>query len=114
MKTKLGIAILIIFASLYLALLGLILGWLSQFVWYPFWVKSVGVSLSAIAVAAGLFLWSDERDERQWAAEVSWALARPFVLYLSAIGCCLYALGCVVVAPFLVSSLVLSERFGKT
>ncbi|MCT7984975.1 hypothetical protein NG796_17015 [Laspinema sp. A4] len=99
-----GGLIVAVFLSFYLFLLRLILVWLAQFAGYPFFLNLALVSLVVVILAGGLFCWADDLDERKRVADIAVLFARPFVFYLGAVGCCLYAIawvvGAVLLLPF--------------
>jgi hypothetical protein len=91
MKILAGWAIFWTFLGLYLLAIRLILIWLAQFPTYPILLNLALVSLVVVILAGLIFCWADELDERRWVADVALLFARPFVFYLGAVGCCLYA-----------------------
>lgn len=104
MKILAGWAIFWAFLSLYLLAIRFILIWLAQFSAYPILLNSALVSLVVVILAGGLFCWADDLDERRWMADIALVFARPFVFYLGALACCLYAVafvvGAILLLPF--------------
>jgi hypothetical protein len=87
----------------YVVVLHFLLNWLSQFPWYPFVFNSALFSLGAVLVGGMILGWAEERSDRHWATDIAQLFIRPCALYLGAIGCLLYAIALVVLAPFLLS-----------
>ncbi|MCT7957251.1 hypothetical protein [Laspinema palackyanum] len=104
MKILTGWAIFGTFLGLYLLAIRFILGWLAQFSGYPILLNLTLVSLVVVILAGGLFCWTDDLDERRGVADIAVVFARPFVFYLGAVGCCLYAIafvvGAILLLPF--------------
>lgn len=104
MKILGGWTIFWTFLTLYLWAIRLILIWLAQFPAYPILFNLALVSLVVVMIAGVLFWWSDDLDERSGVADIALVLARPFMLYLSAVAGCLYAIalmvGAVLLLPF--------------
>ena len=104
MKILTGWAIFWTFLGLYLLAIRLILIWLAQFSGYPILLNLALVSLVVVILAGGLFCWADDLDERKRVADIALLFARPFVFYLGAVGCCLYAVafvvGAILLLPF--------------
>lgn len=99
-----GGLIVAVFLSFYLSLLRLILIWLAQFSGYPILLNLAFISLVVVILAGVIFCWADDLDERKRVADIALVFARPFVFYLGAVGCCLYAVafvvGAVLLLPF--------------
>lgn len=99
-----GGLIVAVFLSFYLSLVRLLLVWLAQFSSYPILLNLALVSLVVVILAGAIFCWADDLDERRQVADIALVFARPFVFYLGAVGCCLYAIawvvGAVLLLPF--------------
>ncbi|WP_261265500.1 hypothetical protein [Laspinema olomoucense] len=111
MKILGGWAIFLTFFVLYLLTIRLILVWFPQFSGYLILVNFALVSLGVVILAGVIFCWADDLDECRWVADIALILARPFVFYLGAVACCLYAFAFMVEAVLLLLDLDRDGQF---